>query len=101
MYKTKQPWRRASWRTVRKIGAEMADRWYQEDAYKKIVDSREGCPDFVWVEGPPTANGRPEIHHVMARSLKDSVLRYKVMRGYKVKPRGGWDTHIEDRKSVV
>lgn len=72
---------------------ETADRWYQEDAYKKIVDSREGCPDFVWVEGPPTANGHPGIHHVMARSLKDSVLRYKVMRGYKVKPRGGWDTH--------
>ena len=72
---------------------ETADRWYQEDAYKKIVDSREGCPDFVWVEGPPTANGHPGIHHVMARSLKDSVLKYKVMRGYKVKPRGGWDTH--------
>ena len=48
---------------------ETADRWYQEDAYKKIVDSREGCPDFVWVEGPPTANGHPRIHHVMARSL--------------------------------
>ena len=48
---------------------------------------------FRSVEGPPTANGHPGIHHVMARSLKDSVLRYKVMRGYKVKPRGGWDTH--------
>lgn len=72
---------------------ETADRWYEENAYQKIVDSREGAEDFVWVEGPPTANGHPGIHHVMARALKDSVLRYKVMKGYRVVPRGGWDTH--------
>lgn len=72
---------------------ETADRWYDEKAYQKIVDSREGNPEFVWVEGPPTANGHPGIHHVMARALKDSVLRYKVMKGYRIAPRGGWDTH--------
>ncbi len=68
-------------------------RWYDEDLLGKCVKEREGCPSFVFFEGPPTANGRPGIHHVMARTLKDSINRYKTMRGYQVKRKAGWDTH--------
>ena len=62
--------------------------------YGKMCNiSRDGKPSFVFYEGPPTANGSPGIHHVIARTLKDSVLRYKTMRGYAVKRKAGWDTH--------
>jgi len=70
-----------------------SDKWDRDDLLKITEDAREGCPDFIFYEGPPTANGKPGIHHVMARTLKDSVNRYKVMQGYKVYRRGGWDTH--------
>ncbi len=60
---------------------------------QKCVDAREGCTPFVFYEGPPTANGKPGIHHVMARTLKDSVCRYKTMKGYQVNRKAGWDTH--------
>ncbi len=70
-----------------------ADRWEQEDLLSRCVSEREGRPSFVFNEGPPTANGKPGIHHVIARTLKDSVCRYKTMQGYTVKRKAGWDTH--------
>ena len=60
---------------------------------QKCVDERKDCRPFIFYEGPPTANGKPGIHHVMARTLKDSVNRYKTMKGFKVKRKAGWDTH--------
>ena len=72
---------------------EQSDKWEKEDLLDQCVSKREGQPTFVFYEGPPTANGKPGIHHVMARSLKDSVCRYKTMKGYKVKRKAGWDTH--------
>ncbi len=70
-----------------------SDQWDQNRLLEKCVITREGKPSFVFYEGPPTANGKPGIHHVIARTLKDSVCRYKTMRGYKVKRKAGWDTH--------
>lgn len=72
---------------------EQADRWEKEDLLEKCVTTRKGMPSFVFYEGPPTANGRPGIHHVIARALKDSVCRYKTMQGFEVKRKAGWDTH--------
>ena len=72
---------------------EQADQWEKEDLLDKCVSTRKGMPSFVFYEGPPTANGRPGIHHVIARTLKDSVCRYKTMQGFKVKRKAGWDTH--------
>lgn len=70
-----------------------ADAWKEEGLLEKCVTMREGDPQFIFYEGPPTANGRPGIHHVMARTLKDSVCRYKTMQGYQVRRKAGWDTH--------
>lgn len=70
-----------------------ADAWAEEGLLEKCVTTREGQPQFIFYEGPPTANGRPGIHHVMARTLKDSVCRYKTMQGYQVRRKAGWDTH--------
>lgn len=70
-----------------------AEQWEKEDLLNKCVTTRKGMPSFVFYEGPPTANGRPGIHHVIARTLKDSVCRYKTMQGYEVKRKAGWDTH--------
>lgn len=75
------------------VQGKQADQWDQENLLDKCVTSREGKPSFLFYEGPPTANGSPGIHHVIARTLKDSVLRYKTMRGYAVKRKAGWDTH--------
>ena len=72
---------------------ERATKWKEDDLLKQCYDAREGNESFVWVEGPPTANGRPGIHHAMARTLKDSVIKYKIMKGYQCWPRAGWDTH--------
>ncbi|QOX63273.1 isoleucine--tRNA ligase [Anoxybacterium hadale] len=72
---------------------EQADQWEKEDLLGKCVSTRKGKPSFVFYEGPPTANGRPGIHHVIARTLKDSVCRYKTMQGFEVKRKAGWDTH--------
>ena len=74
-------------------GARVLSRWKEEGTFAKSVELREGAPEFIFFEGPPSANGRPGIHHVMARSIKDSVCRYKAMTGYKVRRRAGWDTH--------
>ncbi|HML38807.1 MAG TPA: class I tRNA ligase family protein, partial [Bacillota bacterium] len=70
-----------------------ADQWEREDLLGKCVTTRKGMPSFVFYEGPPTANGRPGIHHVIARTLKDSVCRYKTMQGFEVNRKAGWDTH--------
>ncbi len=67
--------------------------WKENNVFERSVSSREGSPGFTFYEGPPTANGRPGIHHVMSRSLKDLVCRYKTMRGFQVHRKAGWDTH--------
>ncbi|HEY9122338.1 MAG TPA: isoleucine--tRNA ligase [Brevefilum sp.] len=67
--------------------------WQQNDIFHKSMESREGGPEYVFFEGPPTANGKPGVHHVLARVFKDMFPRYKSMNGYHVSRRGGWDTH--------
>jgi len=67
--------------------------WKQREIFKKTLEQREGGPEYVFYEGPPTANGKPGVHHVLARAFKDMFPRYKIMRGYHVSRRGGWDTH--------
>ncbi|HQV63911.1 MAG TPA: isoleucine--tRNA ligase, partial [Anaerolineales bacterium] len=67
--------------------------WKKQDIFKKTVEQRKDGPNYVFYEGPPTANGRPGVHHVLARAFKDMFPRYKTMRGYHVSRRGGWDTH--------
>ena len=72
---------------------QLADFWKEKNLLEKTISSREDGEPFVFYEGPPTANGRPGIHHVIARALKDTVCRYKTMQGYQVKRKAGWDTH--------
>ncbi|MBQ8838549.1 MAG: isoleucine--tRNA ligase [Bacteroidales bacterium] len=74
-------------------GNEVLDRWKKNRAFEKSLELREGAPEFIFFEGPPSANGMPGIHHVMARSIKDAICRYKTQSGYKVERRAGWDTH--------
>jgi isoleucyl-tRNA synthetase len=73
--------------------AEILDKWTENQAFEKSVSLREGAAPFVFYEGPPSANGLPGIHHVISRTLKDLVCRYKTMKGFQVKRKGGWDTH--------
>jgi isoleucyl-tRNA synthetase len=75
------------------IEKEILEKWEREKAFEKSVELRKGAQPFVFYEGPPSANGMPGIHHVMARALKDLVCRYKTMQGFKVERKGGWDTH--------
>jgi len=75
------------------IEKEVLSRWKEEQAFEKSVELREGARPFVFFEGPPSANGLPGIHHVISRTLKDLVCRYKTMQGFKVERKGGWDTH--------
>ncbi len=75
------------------VGNETLERWKKNKAFEKSLEVREGAPEFIFFEGPPSANGMPGIHHVMARSIKDSICRYKTQSGYKVNRRAGWDTH--------
>lgn len=95
------------------LEAEIRRHWDENSLAKKSEDFREGSPKFIFYEGPPTANGKPGIHHVMARTLKDVVCRYKTMTGFQVKRKAGWDTHglpveievekllgLEDKKAV-
>ena len=72
---------------------EMLETWAKEDAFGESIRKREGAKPFVFYEGPPSANGMPGIHHVISRTLKDMVCRYKTMKGFQVKRKGGWDTH--------
>lgn len=71
----------------------VSEYWNQIDLLKKSVEAREGSKSFIFYEGPPTANGKPGVHHVISRTLKDSVCRYMTMKGYQVKRKAGWDTH--------
>ena len=74
-------------------GNEVLERWKKNRAFEKSLEVREGAPEFIFFEGPPSANGMPGIHHVMARSIKDAICRYKTQTGFKVNRRAGWDTH--------
>ncbi len=76
-----------------KLEKEILEFWKTQGIFKKSIEQRDAKNPFVFFEGPPTANGKPGIHHVLARSLKDFVCRYKTMRGYRVERKGGWDTH--------
>ena len=75
------------------ISQDVLDIWIKSEAFKKSITLREGNEAFVFYEGPPSANGMPGIHHVISRTLKDLVCRYKTMQGFQVKRKGGWDTH--------
>ena len=75
------------------INKEMLGVWDEHNLFERSMTEREGCPTFVFFEGPPSANGMPGIHHVMARTIKDIVCRYKTMKGFHVKRKAGWDTH--------
>ena len=74
-------------------GNAILERWLANRAFEKSLELREGAPEFIFFEGPPSANGMPGIHHVMARSIKDAICRYKTQTGYQVHRRAGWDTH--------
>ena len=75
------------------LSAEVLDSWKKQDIFHKTLRMREGAPEFVFFEGPPSANGMPGIHHVMARSIKDVICRFKTQSGYHVSRKAGWDTH--------
>ncbi|MCQ2205740.1 MAG: isoleucine--tRNA ligase, partial [Bacteroidaceae bacterium] len=75
------------------VNKEVLSQWDELDLFHRSIDEREDCPSFVFFEGPPSANGHPGIHHVMARTIKDVFCRYKTMQGYQVKRKAGWDTH--------
>lgn len=75
------------------INKEVLKSWTEQDIFHQSLENRQGHPTFVFFEGPPSANGHPGIHHVLARTIKDTVLRYKTMQGYYVPRKAGWDTH--------
>ncbi len=75
------------------INKEVLGEWEENDLFSRSMTEREGAPSFVFFEGPPSANGMPGIHHVMARSIKDTFCRFKTMKGFQVKRKAGWDTH--------
>ena len=75
------------------IGNDVRKFWEDNNIFEKSIETREGKPQFVFFEGPPSANGMPGIHHVMARAIKDIFCRYKTLKGFQVKRKGGWDTH--------
>ena len=75
------------------IGKEMKEYWEEHQIFDKSMATREGHPQFVFYEGPPSANGTPGIHHVMARTIKDLCCRYQTLKGKHVSRKGGWDTH--------
>ena len=76
-----------------KVNEEVLADWEKNDVFHKSIDEREGAPKFIFFEGPPSANGHPGIHHVMGRTIKDTILRYKTMKGFQVNRKAGWDTH--------
>lgn len=75
------------------INKEMLEEWSKNNTFEQSIKSREGHPEFIFYEGPPSANGMPGIHHVISRALKDTFCRYKTLKGYKVERKAGWDTH--------
>jgi isoleucyl-tRNA synthetase len=76
-----------------KVADEILDFWKKENVFEKSVTTREGKRQYVFFEGPPSANGLPGIHHVMARAIKDIFCRYQTQKGFQVKRKAGWDTH--------
>ncbi len=76
-----------------KTNNEILAAWQSKDIFRRSIKEREGCPEFVFFEGPPSANGHPGIHHVLARAIKDTFNRYKTMKGFQVHRKAGWDTH--------
>ncbi len=89
----KQKYREYKQLNLTEIAGEILEIWNKSNAFEKSVSFREGAPHFVFYEGPPSANGMPGIHHVISRTLKDLVCRYKTMQGFQVERKGGWDTH--------
>ena len=79
--------------SLTQIGDEIRQYWNKNDIFSKSLKLSEGNTPFVFFEGPPSANGKPGIHHVMARSIKDIFCRYKTQKGFYVKRKAGWDTH--------
>ena len=75
------------------INKDILEKWQQENTFEQSIQSRQGKPEFVFYEGPPSANGLPGIHHVIARTIKDTFCRFKTLQGYQVKRKAGWDTH--------
>ena len=75
------------------VNREVLAEWDKQDLFHKSMSEREGQKEYVFFEGPPSANGHPGIHHVMARTIKDVFCRYKTMQGFLVKRKAGWDTH--------
>ena len=75
------------------VNNQMLQQWKDGDIFGRSIKEREGCPEFVFFEGPPSANGHPGIHHVLARTIKDTFNRYKTMKGFQVRRKAGWDTH--------
>ncbi len=75
------------------INKDVLKKWKKEQVFEKSISLREGSPEFIFYEGPPSANGMPGIHHVISRTLKDTFCRYKTLQGYQVKRKAGWDTH--------
>ena len=82
------------------VNKEVLKDWNAEDVFHKSETEREGCPSFIFFEGPPSANGHPGIHHVMARTLKDTINRYKTMQGFQVKRKAGWERFEDIRESA-
>jgi len=78
---------------IEALEEEILSRWEQEETFEQSLALRDGAPEFVFYEGPPTANGRPGVHHILARTIKDTVARYRAMAGYHVTRIAGWDTH--------
>ena len=89
----KQKYREYKQLNLTEIASEILTSWNKEKSFEKSISNREGKTPFVFYEGPPSANGMPGIHHVISRTLKDLVCRYKTMKGFQVKRKGGWDTH--------
>ena len=75
------------------LEGDLLKRWSEEGAFEASIEARRGGAPFIFLEGPPTANGKPGIHHVVARTYKDLVCRWKTMQGFVVERKGGWDTH--------
>ena len=75
------------------VNKSILERWKEQRLFERSISERAGAPNFVFFEGPPSANGHPGIHHVLARTIKDIICRYKTMRGFQVKRKAGWDTH--------
>ena len=74
------------------VNNEILQQGKSNDVFLKSISEKDGHPQFVFFEGPPSANGHPGIHHVMGRTIKDTILRYKTMKGFQVKRKAGWDT---------